>query len=325
MANFDMAIDIGSDFVSVLTKDDDTLVKQHNYVALKDDDSGEILACGNGAVKLYKHNPQKIKLARPMDECNIKNKDYAECYFNWLFTVLNQEAFDNQRARVLCVVPGGSNANEKKQLETMFVNLGAKTVAFTEAPKAAQRVVVQEYKTHSGIVADIGSAIADFGCFVDGEMTSGFSLYMGGRQLDVAIKQFAEEQYNLHIDLIQAEKIKKQCSLYDNNVGRILIEGVNYESRMDDKVEVPIRALYDVIANYINKYCVLIRSAVRSMQPEAAEKIKLGGIFLCGGVSKLEGIADYISKNTELSVRVSSYGANSAIYGARLMLDEVFA
>ncbi|HIW56502.1 MAG TPA: rod shape-determining protein [Firmicutes bacterium] len=324
MANFDMAIDLGSDFVSVLTKDDDVLVKQYNYVAVSAD-GGEALACGNGAVKLYKNNPQSVKLVRPMDECNIKNKDYADCYFNWLFTVLNEDAFDNQRARILCVVPGGANANEKKQIETMFVNLGAKAVAFTEAPKAAQRIVSQEYKSHSGIVADIGSAIADFGCFTDGEMTGGFSLYLGGRQLDVAIKQFVEEQYNLHIELPQAEKIKRQCSLYDNNVAQILIEGVNYESRMDDKVEVPIRALYDVIANYINKYCVLIKSAVRSAQPEAAEKLKLGGIFLSGGVSKLEGIADYMSKNTGLSARVSSYGANSVIYGARLMLDEVFA
>ena len=37
MANFDMAIDLGSDFVSVLTKDDDVLVKQYNYVAVSAD------------------------------------------------------------------------------------------------------------------------------------------------------------------------------------------------------------------------------------------------------------------------------------------------
>ena len=64
MANFDMAIDLGSDFVSVLTKDDDVLVKQYNYVAVSAD-GGEALACGNGAVKLYKNNPQSVKLVRP--------------------------------------------------------------------------------------------------------------------------------------------------------------------------------------------------------------------------------------------------------------------
>ncbi len=324
MANFDIAIDIGSDFINVIAKDDDALVKQYNYVALSEED-GRVLACGNNAVKLYKNDPQKVKLARPMDECNIRNKDYADCYFSWLFSLLNKDAFDNQRARILCVVPGGANANEKKQIETMFINLGARTVVFVEAPKAAHRIIFQEYKTHSGIVVDIGSAIADFGYFVEGEMVSGFSLYLGGRQLDVAIKQFAEEQYNLHIDLAYAEKIKRQCSLHENNVAKILIEGVNFESRMDEKIEVPMRALYDVIGKYVNKYCVLIKSALRTTQPELAEKLKLGGIFLTGGVSKLEGIANYISKNTELNARVSSYGANGVIYGARLLLDEVFA
>ena len=48
-------------------------------------------------------------------------------------------------------------------------------------------------------------------------------------------------------------------------------------------------------------------------------------VFLRPLASDFEGIADYMSKNTGLSARVSSYGANGVIYGARLMLDEVFA
>ena len=44
MANFDLAMDLGSDFISVLTKNSDVLIKQYNYIALKNDDSNEILA-----------------------------------------------------------------------------------------------------------------------------------------------------------------------------------------------------------------------------------------------------------------------------------------
>lgn len=322
MANFDMALDLGSDFVSVLTKSDDALIKQHNYVALKNDDSGEILACGNGAVKLYKHNPQKIKLVRPLEECGIKNKDYFDCYFNWLFTVINEEAFDNQRARILCVVPCGTNSNEKKNLETAFINLGAKSVAFTETPKAAQKIIEQEFKTGDGVVVDIGSAIADFGCFVDGDMKSGCSLYLGGRQMDVGIKQFVEEQYNMHIDLAAAEKIKTRCSMYDNNVASLTVEGTGYENKCLDRVDVPVRAFYDVLAFYLNKYSGVIKSSIRSSDVEIIERLKLGGVYLSGGVSGLEGIAEYLSKSAELKVSVSSYGANTVIYGARLMLDE---
>ena len=79
MANFDLALDLGSDFVSVIAKKDDVLIKQHSLLAIKNDESSEILACGNGAVKLYKHNPDKIKLVRPFEECNIKNKDWFDC------------------------------------------------------------------------------------------------------------------------------------------------------------------------------------------------------------------------------------------------------
>ena len=50
----------------------------------------------------------------------------------------------------------------------------------------------------------------------------------------------------------------------------------------------------------------------------------VGGIYLCGGLSNLEGIAEYLSRSTEIEVKVSAYGANAVIYGARLMLEDAF-
>lgn len=326
MANFDLAVDIGSDFVSLMAKSNDVLVKQHNFVAVKCDDEEEVLACGNGAVKLFQNFPQKVKLYRPMEECNVKNKEYAECYFNWLFSAVCEEAFDNQRARVLCVVPSGLNSNEKKQIETIFVDLGARAVAFTETPRATQKLASREIKTTSGVMVDIGSTITDFGVFADGELKSACSLYLGGRQMDVSIKRFAEEQFNMFLDLPQAEKVKKQCSMYDNNIAQVVLDGVNYERKSPDKATVPVRALYDVLAGCINKYCGLIKSMIRSSDAELIEKIKLGGIYLTGGGAKLDGIADYVSRSTEIRTHVSADCANAAIYGAHLMLeDKIFA
>ena len=326
MANFDLALDLGSDFINVIAKADDVLIKQYNLIALNKQDESEILACGNTAAKLYKNNPKKIKLVRPLEECNIKNKDWFNCYFNWLFSIINAHAFENQNARILCVVPSGASSNEKKTLETALVNLGAKTVVFVESPKAFAKIVQQESKVNNGIMVDVGSTIADFGCFVGGQMINGCSLYLGGRQIDVGIKQFVQEQYNVHVDLITAEKIKKQCSMLNNNVGQIFVEGTNFGNPRLEKIEVPVRNLYDVVAHYVGKYCGIIKSMVRSSDVDTAEKLKLGGIYLCGGLSQLEGIGDYISRNTELNVKVSPYGSNAVIYGARLMLDDkVFA
>ena len=326
MANFDLAIDLGSDFISVISKTDNVLVKQYNLVALNKQDETQVLACGNTAAKLFKHNPGKVRLVRAIEECNVKNKDWFNCYFNWLFTIVNESAFQNQSARLLCVVPSGASANEKKTLETFFINLGAKVVVFVESPKAIAKLVKEESKINNGIMVDVGSTIADFGCFIDGNMTNGCSLYLGGRQIDVGIKQFIQEQYNVHVDLSTAEKIKKQCSLLGNNVGHVFVEGTNYLNQRIEKIEVPVRSLYDIVAYYINKYCGIIKSMVRSSDVDTAEKLKLAGIYLCGGLSQLEGIDEYISRITEINVKVSQYGANAVIYGARLMLeDKVFA
>ena len=291
-------------------------------MALNKQDENEILACGNTAAKLYKNNPDKIKLVRPIEEFNIKNKDWFNCYFSWLFSVINQSAFDNQKARILCVVPSGATSNEKKTIEVALTNLGAKTVVFVESPKAFAKIVEKEFGVKDGILVDIGGNIADFGCFIDGQMTNGCSLYLGGRQIDVSIKQFLQEQCNLHVDLIAAEKVKKQCSLYANNVGQILIEGTNFSTHREEKIELPVHTFYDIVSHYVGKYCGVIKSMVYSSDIVLAEKIKLGGVFVCGGMSQLEGIREYISHKSELNVKISSYGSNAVIYGARLMLDE---
>ena len=325
MANFDLALDLGSDFINVMTKTDDVLIKQYNFLAINKQNESEILACGNTAVKLYKNNPDSVKLVRPIEEFNIKNKDWFNCYFAWLFSLINKHAFDNQSARILCVVPSGASSNEKKTLEGALVNLGAKTVVFVESPKAFAKLVEQETKVKDGIMLDVGSAIADFACVVDGQIESGCSLYLGGRQIDVGIKQFVQQQYNVFIDLLTAEKIKKQCSMLNNNVGQIFVEGTNFANQRVEKIELPVRSLYDVVAHYLSKYCGVIKSMLHSSDVNVAEKLKLAGIYLCGGLSQLEGAGDYIAHNTGLNVKVSPYGANAVIYGARLMLeDKVF-
>ena len=277
MANFDLVLDLGSDFISVITKNNDQFIKQYNLVALNKQDESQVLACGNTAAKLFKHNPGKVKLVRAVDECNVKNKDWFNCYFNWLFTIINENAFQNQNARILCVVPSGVSANEKKTLETYFINLGAKIVVFVESPKAVAKLVREESKNSNGIIVDVGSTIADFGCFIDGNMANGCSLYLGGRQIDVGIKQFVQEQYNVHIDLSVAEKIKKQCSLLGNNIGNIFVEGTSYVNQCVEKIEVPVRSLFDVVAHYVNKYCGIIKSMVRSSDVDTAEKLKNSG------------------------------------------------
>ena len=322
MANFDLALDLGSDFINVITKTNDVLIKQHNLVALNSQDENEILACGNIASKLFKNNPDKVKLVRPIDEFNIKNQDWFNCYFNWLFSVVNKTAFEKQNARILCVVPSGATSNEKKNLELALTNLGAKTVVFVESPKVFAKLVEQKNGTKDGIMLDVGSNIADFGCFVDGQMTSGCSLYLGGKQIDVGIKQFVQQQYNLHIDLFTAEKIKKQYSLLKNNVGYVLVEGTNFSNHHEESVQVPLREFFDVIAHYVGKYCGVIKSMLNSSDIVLAEKIKLGGVFVCGGLSQLEGVGEYISINTGLDVKILQDGANAVIYGARCMLDQ---
>ena len=319
---FDLAVDLGSGFVSVLTRKNDIVVKQRNVVAL--DNSGKVLAFGNEAYALHR-NGEGIKLAAPFKDCSILSKDLTEAYFRRVFNHVDERMFLSQKARILAVVNCGINTNEKRDWETVFLSTGAKQIVFVESPKACAKFLANRYSLSDCIVINLGGTAVDFGCLADGKMTNGCSLYLAGQDIDLEIKKFIEVNYNIRISVLAAEEIKRQCSLFENDVSYITVCGVNFESGKEETIELPARSLLDTVKSFADKYCQVVKSLLRSMDFAVADRLKLGGIYLCGGGSGLSGLKEYMSKQLNIRVAVSEGGSNTAVFGARMfLLDGIF-
>ena len=319
MPNYDIVLDLGSQFVGVLSKNNDILMRQRNAVALNSDN--RIVAYGNDAARSAKHD-QSIKTICPFNESTLLNAELAQRYFEWLFTVYDEKNFFTKKVRLLVIVNCGINNTEKRAWEEVLYSVGAKQIKFIESSKACAKFIAGRYSQSDFVVADIGSAAADFGCFIGSKMTSGCSLYYAGNNMDVAIKQLVEEKYNICISIEKSEEIKRQCSFFENDTSKISVQGINFESKREETVEMPARVFFDELKIFADRYCQVVKSLLRSVDDHIVERLKLGGVYLCGGVGLTAGLKDYMQKTLGLDVVTSAEGRFAAIYGGRILLQE---
>ena len=319
MSTYDIVLDLGSQFVGVLSKHNDILMRQRNAVALSNDN--KIAAFGNDAVRAAKQN-QSVKLVCPFNESTLLNVELAQRYFEWLFTVFDEKNFFTKKVRLLVIVNCGINNTEKRAWETVLYSVGAKQIKFVESTKACAKFISGRYSQNDFVVADIGSAAADFGCLIGGKMISGCSLYYAGTNMDAAIKQLIENRYNICIPLEKAEDIKRQCSFFDNDVSTITVQGINFESKKEELVEVPSRIVFEELKIFADRYCQVIKSLLISVDEHIAERLKLGGVYLCGGVGLAAGLKEFMQKTLGLDIVSNSESRYAAIYGGRIFLQE---
>ncbi|HPG92083.1 MAG TPA: rod shape-determining protein [Clostridia bacterium] len=317
MAHIDIALDLGSEYITAVSAKTGLIIKEPAVVAVDAIDNKTIKAAGLAAIKMCKGQLAKVKLYRPIIEGAVADKDKAKFLLKTLVAKVLPNSSPFSRATVLCVVPCAMTKNEKQKIEFVLNMINVKQTRFITAPIASATEIFKQFNTDKGIICDMGADKTDIAIVVSKEIISGCSIYYSGRQIDEDIVSFVHKKYNLQISTEEAEKLKRECaSLYPNDVSSAEVCGINVLKGVLETVEITARELYDVVANVINKYCQVIESLLASISPEAAKGVKNEGVFLCGGLSKINGIEKYFLDGLKLNVRVPSEPDNLNALGA---------
>ncbi|HRX13840.1 MAG TPA: rod shape-determining protein [Eubacteriales bacterium] len=317
MANFDIALDLGSQYITVACAKTGLVIKEPSVVAVDAVDNKTIKAAGLTAVKMSASQLAKVKLCRPIVEGAVEDKDKARFLLKTLISKVLPDSSPFSRAAVLCVVPCALTKNEKQKIEFVLNIVNVKQTRFVTAPIASSVEIFKQFHVDRGIICDMGADKTDIAVVVENEIISGCSIYFSGRQIDEDIVNFVHKKYNLQITTDEAERIKRDCaSLYPNDISSVESSGINILKGVLETVEITARELYDVVANVISKYCQVIDSLLTAVPPEIAKTVKNEGVFLCGGLSKINGIDKYFLDGLKMNVRIPSDSDNLNAIGA---------
>lgn len=316
MSNYELVFDLGSQYISAGLKEDGFIDKIPSVVAYGVDNK-QIVAVGLDAINAAKFNTA-VKLAHPILEGAAIDADGVKALVSALLDrLLSKRVNVFNRFLTTCVVPCGMISSDKKNIESIFLGLGARQVTFVETPIADSIKLFSEFRARYGIVVDIGCECTDLAVVYGNGIVAGCTLYHSGKHLTEAISQSIGAKYMSKVPFDQAEQLKLKCaSLYTNDTTVLTVATQNSQNGAMENINVTSKELYDTIVEFVTEYVKIIESLLSSIPQDLQTSIKSEGVMLCGGGAKLQGLDLFLQNELSIPVRVASRPEYVCIEGA---------
>ena len=324
----DIGIDLGTANTLIYVKNKGIVLNEPSIIAI-DDATKKILAVGKEAKEMVGRTPDYIKVVRPLQDGVISDFVMTQTMLReFLKTVLSEHSF-LQKVRVVVGVPSGVTGVEKRAVEEVVRQMGAKEVYILDEPMAAAigvGIPVDDPVGH--MIADIGGGTSDIAIIALGGIVTSVSLRDAGDEMDEAIVTYMRKTYNLIIGTKTAEDIKiKIGSIFPTSSseervtmeakGRDVISGLP-KSVTIDSIDM-MKALEETITIIVEG----IKNTLENAPPELSADISTNGMVLAGGGSMIRGLGQLIEQQTGLKVSLAENALEAVAEGTGKSLENI--
>lgn len=307
MANYELVFDLGSLYVSAGLKEDGFVDKIPSVVAYAGGDSKQVVAVGLDALNMSKTNAS-VKLSHPILEGTAIDPVGVKALITSLLNrLLSKRVNFFNRFLATCIVPCGMISGDKKNLESIFLGVGARSVVFVETPVADSVKLFSEFRARQGVIVDLGYECADLAVVYGSEIVAGCTLFHAGKQLTEAIANRLSSKYMAQISTEKAEYLKLNCaSLYSNDATSVVVQCQNAQNGATEELPVTSKELFDTVVEFVTQYVKIIESLFASIPQELISGVKSEGVMICGGGAKLMGLDMFLQNELGVPVRIAN-------------------
>lgn len=326
----DMGIDLGTANTLIYMKEKGIVLNEPSVIAM-DKLSNTVMATGTAAKRMIGKTPASIEVVRPLREGVISDFDMtAEMIRVFIRKALGNKNSNNLRISI--GVPSGVTEVEKRAVEEVVRQMGAKEVYILEEPMAAaigSNLAIDE--AEGCMICDIGGGTTDIAIIALGGIVTSISLRYAGDKLNDAIVAYMRKTFNLAIGDKTAEelKIKVGCAMIetDEQGNEITIteqaRGRDIISGLPSTVEVTNRDMLIALEESVEIIIDGIKSTLEKAPPEIAADIVNNGLVLSGGGGMLSELDKLISQKTGMSVTVEGNAFEAVALGTGKSLENL--
>lgn len=283
-----------------------------------------VKACGDKARALSGRAAINTHIVNPLFEGNIVNENLASHLLSHFLQKIEVSRKAAKRYEVVFILPCGVKSEVKNAYRRVAENCGIGAVYFTYAPFASvlgHNVSINESKPMFCI--DIGHSITNIAAVSQDGIISGLNVNLGGGNIDVHLIDELAENYNLKIGALTAEKLKNTVgSLLNDDNKMNVIEGREVTSGAPASIAVNSEQIYGVITTYIDKILEYVTLVLTKLPAEVSSGIMHGGVYLSGGLMKMDGLSEYIEKKLKIPVNVSEEPQLAAVIGGGSIISD---
>ncbi len=331
-----IGIDLGTSNTLVYVSNKGIIVNEPSVVAINVS-SNEVCAVGESAKAMLDRTPKTISAIRPLQNGVIADFEITRAMIKYFIDkALNKRRFT--KSNIVICVPVGVTSIERRAVEEVAYDSGAKKVKLVEEPMAAAIGAGLNVDQPIGnMIIDIGGGTTEIAVISLGGIVVSDSLRIAGDDMDVNIKDYIKLKYKMEIGLVTAEKIKMTIGnaskkFYALNYNEseensddkskreysqeMKIRGRDIVSGLPLNITVTSDEIREAITETINNIVNAIKRVLEKTPPELSSDIYSNGIYLSGGGALLKGLDIYIEKETGLKVFIAENPLNSVALGA---------
>ena len=321
-----IGIDLGTANSRIFVKGKGIILREPSAVAVSET-TEEVLAVGLDASRMAGKTPDDVSVRRPIKSGVIAQFDAAVA----MVDVLLQKAGTalSGRPRVMVCVPYSINDVERRAVEEVVLEAGAKSVALIES-SLASAIGAGLRVTHprGSMIVDIGGGTTEIAVMSLGAIVVARSVRIAGDTLDDAICDYIRRKYNVTISDTTAEYVKRSIGSIEAKIAgssaapkEMEIRGRNVITGLPVAIKVTGEDMAEAMAEPIAGIVDAIRATLENTPPELAADLLEAGIVLSGGGALLGGLPALISKVTHLKVSIAKNPLDCSVLGLGRLLE----
>lgn len=322
-----IAIDFGSGVTKIYMLGCGVVLTEATCVAVEEyDEEGEkklrIKALGDKARALSGRTAQNTHIVNPVFEGDIVHENLAVHLLTYFLEKIEITPRKAKYTEVIFIVPCGIKPEIRQKYTRLAEDCGLEAAYFTLTPFAAvlgHNVTISESTPMFSI--DIGSSLTNIAAFSRDGIISGLNVNLGGGNIDVHIIDELSENEGFKIGALTAEKIKNTVgSLLNDDNKMTVVDGRDAATGAPASLAVNSGSIYHIITAYVDKILEYVQLVLSKLPPEVTSAVIRGGVYLTGGLVKLDGLAEYIENKLDIPVKVPEEPQLAAVIGGGTIL-----
>jgi len=243
---------------------------------------------------------------------------------NLLDRLFRHVYFYSPRPKIITAVPLDVTEVEKKSLEDVMLQVGAKKVFLVERPMAAAigcKLPVQS--AIASLIVEVGAGLTEIAVISLSGIVAWRSLKIGGDTLDRTIINFVREKYGLLLGQRTVEEAKiKIGDAFADKPSEMKVKGRDLSSGLPREIKINNEEIREVILPHLKSIIENIRDTIESTPPELVSDIYERGLILSGSGSLLKGFDRLVAKEIKVPVHLASDASTTLIRGLGLILED---
>lgn len=322
MANNVFGIDLGTNNIKIYSNADDNIVVQKNMIAIENKNT--LFAYGDSAFEMYEKAPGNIHISYPLSNgviADIKNMETLIKYF-----ISDLQRGNLKPAEFYIAVPTDVTEVEKRAFYDLIkdANVKAKRIMVVEKAVADGLGMDIDVKNSQGVlVVNVGYETTEISILSLGGIVLSRLIKVGGQKFDEAIRAAVRREFALIIGGRTAEMVKVSLHELEAAKAGAVVYGRDIVTGLPVEREIPTKLVDECLEEHFNSIVDNVKVILERTPPELAADIFRHGIYLTGGASQVNHLAERIAQGTGLRVNLTDNPLTSVAAGlAKIIQDD---